>query len=554
MASELVNVKVKPETRDLIKAGKSEGQTYDQVLTSVMNKQGGEGQTSGTTTQEGVVYLSSAGQTFIAPELSVQTLTEMVENPYIAQKLANESLLYFPSLLKVEGKDPKGQVNEDVTNDLRNMLGVLGCALSEKIKQAKYDSKVYGMSFFNPIWEFKDGAVQLTRLRHLPSWSFFKSPLNADTSRIYSGLLQGVIISEVTGEVEYWQTQDSGETIRINNIMTVKNPQDEGLAGDSDVIQLYDIIQMIKFGWNVELQAIARAGAPIFFLKITKAKKATDPGTGGVSDIALGNSIISKWSTKKQFLLRENMEVVSLPLTQKIDVLAPIAVLEKLIDKYFSVTEQVKKEGATIGGNALSELKLLNRAIQSVHSWLLPPFEDLVNQYFVKNMFPPGWSCSITYDVWDTDDRELNIKQVEAAMKGNAVDMDDIRAKCGFDPADDKKRASIEAYNKAKTKAAASLIAKKDYQGDKPDDLEEDDQEDPDNKAPKKGKGPSKKGEAEEEEDGSKTGSGKMLNKRQNKEEEPLLDELGEALYSDLSGHFDKLLGSLSKTLVNEEG
>ena len=550
MASELVNVKVKPETRDLIKAGKSEGQTYDEVLTSVMNKQGGTSQTSGTTSSEGVVFLSSAGQTFIAPELSVQTLSEMVENPYIAQKLVNESLLYFPSGLKVEAKDPKGQVDEDVTNDLRKMLGVLGCALSEKIKQAKYDSKVYGMSFFNPIWEYEDGAIQLKKLRHLPAWSFFKSPMNADTSRIYSVLLQGVIISETTGEIEYWQTQDSGETIRINNIMTVKNPQDEGLAGDSKVIQLYDIIQMIKFGWNVELQAIARAGAPIFFLKITKPKKATDPGTGGVSDIALGNSIISKWSTKKQFLLRENMEIVPLPLTQKIDVLAPINVLEKLIDKYFSVTEQVKKEGATIGGNALSELKLLNRAIQSVHTWLLPPFENLVNQYFIKNMFPPGWSCSIAYDVWDTDDRELNIKQVEAAMKGNAVDLDDIRAKCGFDPADDKKRASIEEYNKAKSKAAAALVSKPE---DQDEDQEDGPQDDPASKAPKKGKGPSK-GDPDEEEDDNKSGSGKMLNKRQNKEEEEILDDLGEALYNDLTGQFDKMLGSLSKVIVNAEG
>jgi len=428
------------------------------------------------------------------------------------------------------------------------MLGVLGCALAEKLKQAKYDTKVYGMSFFNPIWEYKDGAVQLTRLRHLPAWSFYKSPLNADTSRIYSALLQGVIISETSGDVEYWQTQDDGETIRINNIMTVKDPQDEGLAGDSKVIQLYDIIQMIKFGWNVELQAIARAGAPIFFLKITKPKKASDAGTGGVSDIALGNSIISKWSTKKQFLLRENMEVVSLPINQKIDVLAPINVLEKLIDKYFSVTEQVKKEGQTIGGNALSELKLLNRAIQSVHTWLLPPFEDLVNQYFIKNMFPSGWSCSLTYDVWDTDDRELNIKQIEAAMKGNAVDLDDIRAKCGLDPADDKKRASIEAYNKSKTKAAAALVSKSDYQGDD----QEEDPETKKDKAPKKGKGPSEE-EDKEEEDDSKTGSGKILNKQKGEDEE-LLDDLGEALYSDLTGQFDKMLGSLSKVLVNTEG
>ena len=551
MVNELVNIKVKPETRNLIKAGKAEGQTYDEVLTSVMNKQGGASPASGTTNQEGVVYLSSTGQTFIAPELSVQTLTEMVENPYIAQKLVNESLLYFPSLLRIEAKDPKGQVDEDVTNDLRKMLGVLGCALAEKLKQAKYDTKVYGMSFFNPIWEYKEGAVQLVKLRHLPAWSFFKSPLNADTSRIYSVLLQGVIISETSGEVEYWQTQDDGETIRINNIMTVKDPQDEGLAGDSKVIQLYDIIQMIKFGWNVELQAIARAGAPIFFLKITKPKKATDQGAGGVSDIALGNSIISKWSTKKQFLLRENMEVIDLPINQKIDVLAPIEVLEKLIDKYFSVTEQVKKDGETIGGNALSELKLLNRAIQSVHTWLLPPFEDLVNQYFIKNMFPPGWSCSLSYDVWDTDDRELNIKQIEAAMKGNAVDLDDIRAKCGLDPADNKKRASIEAYNKAKTKAAAALVSKPDDQGDDQNNQEEDD---PKSKAPKKGKGPSKQDDQEDqEEDGSKSGSGKILNKQESEDEE-LLDGLGEALYSDLSGQFDKMLGSLSKVLVNAEG
>ncbi len=83
----------------------------------------------------------------------------MVENPYIAQKLVNESLLYFPSLLRIEAKDPKGQVDEDVTNDLRKMLGVLGYALAEKLKQAKYDTKVYGMSFFNPIWEYKEGAA-----------------------------------------------------------------------------------------------------------------------------------------------------------------------------------------------------------------------------------------------------------------------------------------------------------------------------------------------------------------------------------------------------------
>ena len=529
----LVNIKVTPEARELLRRSKEEGQTYTDVIMQPdrLNKT----QTSTIGKTEGIIYLSTSGQSYDAEPFNIQTLTRMIENPHIARNLNLNNVLYFPSVLKAEGYNPDGKLDEDVTKDIQNMIGVAGCVLAEKIKQAKFDTDCYGISLYNPVWQVINGRDVLVSIRHLPAWSFCRAPDGYD--KTYSYLLPGITINQKSGEVEYWQVQEDGETVQIKNVMTVKNPRDEGLAGDSKLAPLYDYINMIKFGWNVELQAISRAGAPIFFLKITKPKKATDPGAGGISDIELGNRIISSWSTAKQHLLRENMEIVPLPVTQKIDVLSAIEKIEDTIDHYFNLTDDIKSDGNGVGGSDLSELKLLNRAIQGAHSWLIPPFEALINEYFVRNGFPEGWHVKLSYDFWESDDREIRIKQVQVGLDGCAIDLADIRAKLDFDPADSEKIKSIIAYNK--------LINS--YSRQSQADSANDSNNNP--SAVSGSKTPTASSAKGRNTDKDKSGSGAILNKASNQVNDIELDDLAKALYQDLTDDFNILIGNLSKTL-----
>ncbi len=530
----MVSVKVTSAARELLRGSKAEGQTYSDVIEDRLNKTVSEG--SGGKT-EGIIYLSTTGQTFEADPFNIQTLTRMIENPHIARNLNLNNVLYFPSTLKAEGFNPDGQLDEEVTKDIQNMLGVAGCAIGEKVKQAKFDTDCYGISIYNPVWQVINGKDILVSLRHLPAWSFCRAPDGYD--KTYSFLLPGITINQQTGEVEYWQVQEDGAAVQIKNVMTVKNPRDEGLAGDSKLSPLYDYINMIKFGWNVELQAISRAGAPIFFLKITKPKKATDQGAGGISDIELGHRIIASWSTAKQHLLRENMEIVPLPVTQKIDVLSAIEKIEDTIDHYFNLTDDIKSDGNGVGGSDLSELKLLNRAIQGAHSWLIPPFEALVNEYFTRNGFPEGWHVKLSYDFWESDDREIRIKQVQTGLTGCAIDLADIRAKLDFDPADEDKIKSIIAYNKLINSYTKSSTGENDPNND---DSNNEPSTVSGGKKPDNTKG--------KKEPRKKTGSGAILNKASNQGNSIELDELARALYEDLSADFDTLINNLSKTLT----
>jgi len=181
----------------------------------------------------------------------------------------------------------------------------------------------------------------------------------------------------------------------------------------------------------------------------------------------------------------------------------------------------------------------LNRAIQGAHSWLIPPFEALVNEYFTRNGFPEGWHVKLSYDFWESDDREIRIKQVQTGLTGCAIDLADIRAKLDFDPADEDKIKSIIAYNKLINSYTKSSTGENDPNND---DSNNEPSTVSGGKKPDNTKG--------KKEPRKKTGSGAILNKASNQGNSIELDELARALYEDLSADFDTLINNLSKTLT----
>jgi len=446
MPSDTVTTRVRRDTKTLIKRlsseqGISEGDVIAQQFAKTPPDKIGP-LARGSTKEQGVIYISSAtGNIYKSPRITINKIRELLQNPYIVSKLEKRTITFFPERVKIEALDPKQNVDPDVTKIMQNMCEAEDVRFSEKIIQGDNDSFCYGIGVQNPVWSRTGGRIILKKLRHLPSWSFDTRPSERESTETWSSLLPGIILG-ADGTPEYWQRKSSTstDTEQITNVMIIKDPKDESLAGDSDLIPLVSTIEMIKFVLNTEMQVINRAGAPIFCIQITNPRSAEDPACDGVSDVDFANMFIKNASKDNSFVLRDNMTIVNIPFDPKKDNLATESTLKAIIDDYFSISNQISKNGTLIGGSAIPEFQLLLQAIKGRHNWLLAPFENLLNQYFVLNNYPEGWTVRLTIPLWEENKTDQKLKEAELGVKYKMIDGDDFRSLLpDLEPADEKK-------------------------------------------------------------------------------------------------------------------
>lgn len=444
-------VRVKSDTKTIIKElstkqGLSEGEIVAQQFAKTPTKI--TPLTKGASREQGTIYISSAtGNIYTSPLITVSKIREMLQTPYISSKLAKRSIAYFPERVEIEVTDPKQKVAPEETQILQNMCEAENVSLTDKVIQADRNALVYGCGGYNPVWGRSGGKLSLEKLRHLPSWSFDTVPTQRSSYETWSSLLPGIIIG-ADGNPEYWQRTSSItlETEQITNILIVKDPKDEGLAGDSKLIPLVQFIEMIKFVWNTEMQVINRVGSPIFFIRIENPRSADDPVCDGISDVTFAQMIIKDTSKDNSYVLRDNMTLQSVPFNPKKNNLDTAEALKAVIDEYFSTSDMISKDGTLIGGSSGPELQLLNQTARGVHNWLLKPFENLLNQYFPLNGYPEGWTVKLSIKLREPDKSDINIRQAEVGIAGQCVDLDDLRQKLEFEPADENKKKSIMEF------------------------------------------------------------------------------------------------------------
>jgi len=451
MTSDTVTTRVQRDTKDLIKKLSSEqGKPESEIIAQQFAKPPDDTKIgplkTGMKQEQGVIYISSAtGNIYKSPKITISKIREMLQNPYIVSKLEKRTITFFPERVQIEVYDPKQNLAPDETKIFQNMCEAEDVQLSSKIIQGDNNAYVYGIGVYNPVWVRKGGRIYLQKLRHLPAWSFDTRPTATTSTEVWSPLLQGIILG-ADGTPEYWQRKNSTttDTEQITNVMIVKDPKDESLAGDSDLIPLVSTIEMIKFVLNTEMQVINRAGAPIFFIKLENPRPADDPYCDGVSDVDFAMSIIRNASKDNAYVLRDNMSVQDVPFDPKKDNLATEATLKAIIDDYFSISDQISKNGTLIGGSAIPEFKLLTQAIKGRHNWLLAPFESMLNQYFVLNNYPDGWTVKLTIPLWEEDKTDTKLREAELGAQYKMIDGDDFRKLLpDLEPADDKKWSKI---------------------------------------------------------------------------------------------------------------
>jgi len=449
MTSDTVTTRVQRDTKSKIKKLSSEqGKSESEIIAQQFAETKTTPLSRGSGKEQGTIYISSAtGNVYKSPKIDVNKLKELLQTPYIVSKLEKRSITYFPEKPRIEVYDPKQKLAPDETKIMQNMCDAPDVMFSDRIIQGDRDSFVYGMGAYNPVWVRKGGRVYLQKLRHFPAWSFDTAPSERSSYETWSPVLQGVILG-ADGTPEYWQRKNAttSDTELIDNIMIVKDPKDEGLAGDSDLIPLVSTIEMIKYVLNTEMQVISRAGAPIFFVKIINPRDADHPDCDGISDETFARMIIKDTSKDNSYVLRDNMEIQNVPFDPKKDNLATEATLKAIIDDYFSISNQISKNGTLIGGSAIPEFQLLLQAIKGRHTWLLAPFEQLLNQYFVLNGYPEGWTVKLSIQLWEEDKSELKLKQGDFAWKWGVALKDELRACAGLEPADKVTWAEIDKY------------------------------------------------------------------------------------------------------------
>jgi len=339
------------------------------------------------TQESGTVYVSSAGTYYDSPEITADTIRDFQDNIYGRGLAMKQRHLIFTDEFTFDVVDANGETDAELVQKVTTMCESQDVNLWPNMIRA-YDSVFWwGIALFNDVWDWVDNEYVLLKLRHLPSYSF-RSIAYSGTYEIYSELLRGITLNNEKTEVEYWQVQDSiGLTKKLENVFTVKDPVSDNLAGDSIVLPLIPVFNMLKFVWDTQMQQSNRTGAKILFIKVTDPQQASAMN-GNVSDVEYANEIIQNWGKNTAYQLRGNMELIDPGIKDDSNNLDVINALHNLVIDYITPTSYITSNSENrLGGSDKQREELILKYIQGVHSWLENAFESLLQKYLDANEY-----------------------------------------------------------------------------------------------------------------------------------------------------------------------
>ena len=410
------------------------------------------------TKEEGTVYISSIGGYYEAPEIDADKLHDFQSNIYIRGLLTKHKNLIFSDKFTLEVKDAKGETDEDLQKTMTQMCEQKNVRLWSKMQAGYIDGIfMYGIGLFNPVWGYEGNEYKLLKLRYLPAYTFRNASVTG-TMKIYSQILQGITLNEAKNEMEFWQADENGVVQQLKNVFYIKDPAAQGLAGESIVVPLVPIIEMLKFSWDTQMQQVHRTGAKLLFIKVTDPKPASNKN-GNVGDVDYANKLLEKWSKDMAFQLRENMTLIDPGIKDDSNNLEIIDALHKMIIDYVTPTSFIAREGATIGGSEKQREEMMLRYIRGIHSWLEDQFEMLLNRYLEYNEYK-DYTVSIHIPSPSIDRSEIELKQAVEGFKSKSLTINEIRQRLGAEGLDEKDREELlKLYERLQPPSAGGMMS-----------------------------------------------------------------------------------------------
>ena len=394
-----------------------------------------------TTKEEGDIYISSFGGYVQPGAVDAQKLHDYHDNSWcrgLAQKQGN---LIFTDKYTIEVLDPKGNTDADLEQRITNMC--------EKVRlwakmQLGYKDGIfwYGMGIYNPIWKYEDSEYILLDLHYLPAYTFRNS--GDSQQQIYSEILRGITLNDKK-QLEFWQTdnQNQIQKLKTENLFWIKDPSVAALAGESIIMPLIPIVEMLKFAWQTELQYVNRVGAPILFMKFIDPPRPASECLDGVGDIEYAQELLKNWGKDTAFLLRNNMQLVELNIKDISDNREVIEVLNSMLIDYMSPSSFIShKTGASLG-DSKHELNIFYKYLQGIHTWLEDQFESLLQIYLDVNGYE-GYIANMHIPSPTIDKSEIMAIQAETGFKTQSLSKNEMRQLLGKEALDKPGLAALK--------------------------------------------------------------------------------------------------------------
>ena len=395
------------------------------------------------TKEEGIMWVSSTGSTYIEPEVTVEALHQLRDNVYgrgVTIKLRN---LIFRDKYTLEVLNPKGEPDEELEKILTTMCDSKSVRLWANMQRAFIDTLWNGIGLFNPVWEYEESEYKIMKLRHLPAHTFGELWKDGD-QKVYCSLLQGISVDK-KGELIFVQTDEDKNQKQIKNIFYVKDPVADGPGGESVILPIVPFIEMLKFVLNTQMQQANRTGAKILFIRVTAPQPASLQN-GGVGDVEYANILLEKWGKDQGFQLRENMEIIDPHIKDDANNLEIKEALEAVIIDYIVPTSFIAKKGSSIGGSEASRDELLNTFIDGIQSWIEDQFEMLLNLYLEYNKYV-DYSVHIRIPSSSIDRSDIEIKEADVGFKTQSLTKNEIRKRLNAENLDEENlKKLVEEY------------------------------------------------------------------------------------------------------------
>ena len=405
--------------------------------------------------EQGIIYLSNFGNYYRVPKYTTQIIRKYQDNVYAAGVYHRQRNILFREKYKLVITDPTGETDTDectaIMNDMVKMLDAVMVqphtyGLQAAIQMSWADTFWFGLSLFNPVWDWEGNEYTLLKLRHLPAESFGTQPYGRPF--LYSDIMQGIVISPYDGSVEYFQTlympqnnAPPGPVVstqflqtKLTNIVTIKDPSFPDLAGRPVMLPVFPLIAMLDFTWQAQVQRVNRIGAPVLFLKIINPQG---------NDIEYGQLLLQNWGKNSAFQLRANFELVKPELSDSGSALETIEALDKLIVQYFNPSAQMQRgrSQTPMSGSSGSEKEMIDDYVRNVHQWLEEQWSHILQEYLDVNDYA-GYTVMLDIPDPSIDRSEIELKQSIAGAQDGTMTTNEIRKLRGQDELDE---AGIEA-------------------------------------------------------------------------------------------------------------